>query len=82
MVCHMSITGNIKVNFTRTMTVTSAKISSVFTDEVSSASTGTSRLQAVLRRHSPAPWHLECQVMWLFNVEKHEVSELLSCETA
>jgi hypothetical protein len=58
----MSTTGNFKVNFTRTMTVTSAKISSVFTDEVSSASTGTSHLQTVQRRHSAAPWRLECQV--------------------
>jgi hypothetical protein len=58
----MSTTDNFKVNFTRTVTVTSAKISSVFTDEVSSASTDTSHLQAVQRRHSAAPWHLERQV--------------------
>jgi hypothetical protein len=58
----MSTTGNFKVNFTRTMTVTSAKISYEFTDEVSSASTGTSQLRAVQRRHSAVPWHLECQV--------------------
>jgi hypothetical protein len=44
------------------MTVTSAKISSVLTDEVSSASTHTSQLQDVQRRHPAAHWHLECQV--------------------
>jgi hypothetical protein len=32
------------------------------TDEVSSASTDTSHLQAVQIRHSAAPWHLERQV--------------------
>jgi hypothetical protein len=58
----MSTTDNFKVNFTRTVTVTSAKISSVFTDEVSSASTDTSHLQTVQRRHSAAPWHLERRV--------------------
>jgi hypothetical protein len=63
----MSATGNFKVNFTRTMTVTSAKISSVFTDEVSSASADTSHLQAVQRRHSAAPWQLEYQVYEAFN---------------
>jgi hypothetical protein len=54
--------GNFKVNFTRTVTVTSGKISYVFTDEVSSASAGTSHLQAFQRQHSAAPWHLECRV--------------------
>jgi hypothetical protein len=58
----MSTTDNFKVNFSRTVTVISAKISSVFTDEVSSASTGTSHLQTVQRQHSAAPWHLERQV--------------------
>jgi hypothetical protein len=64
------------------MTLTSAK-TSVFTDEVSSASTGTSHLQAFQRRHSAAPWHLECQVYVALQLrERHEVLELISCETA
>jgi hypothetical protein len=58
----MSTTDNFKVNFTRAVTVTSTKMSSVFIDEVSSASTNTTHLQAVQRRHSAAPWHLERQV--------------------
>jgi hypothetical protein len=78
----MSTTDNFKVNFTRTVTVTSAKISSVFTDEVSSASTETSYLQAVQRRHSAAPWDLELLVYVALQLKKHEVSELISCETA
>jgi hypothetical protein len=77
----MSTTDNFKMNFTRTMTVTSAKISSVFTDEVSSASTDTSHLQAVQRRYSAAPGISNVRYMWLFNCEKHEVSELISCES-
>jgi hypothetical protein len=58
----MSTTDSFKVNFTRAVTVTSAKVPSVFTDEVSSASTDTSHLQAVQERHSAAPWHLDPQV--------------------
>jgi hypothetical protein len=52
------------------VTVTSAKISSVFTDKVSSASTGTSHLQAVQRRHSAAPWQFECQVYMVFQLRE------------
>jgi hypothetical protein len=58
----MSTTDNFKVKFKRAVTVTSAKISSVFTDEISSASTDTSHLQAIQRRRSVASWHLKCQV--------------------
>jgi hypothetical protein len=58
----MSTTDSFKVNFTLTVTVTSVKIYSVFTDEVSSASINTPHLQTVQRRHSAAPWHLERRV--------------------
>jgi hypothetical protein len=57
----MSTVNNLKVNFTRTETVTSAKISSIFTDEVSPASTDTPHLQAV-QRHSAASWQFKCRV--------------------
>jgi hypothetical protein len=46
----MSTTNNFKVNFMQTVTVTSAKLYSVFTDEVFPASTDTPYLQTVQRR--------------------------------
>jgi hypothetical protein len=58
----MPITDNFIVNFTRAVTVTSAKMSYVFTEQVSSARTNTSHLQIVQKRLSAAPWHLERQV--------------------
>jgi hypothetical protein len=63
----MSTADNFKVNFTRDVTVTSAKMSSLFADEVPSASTDTSHLQTVQIRHSAAAWHLERRVYVAFN---------------
>jgi hypothetical protein len=42
-----------------TVTVTTVKIYSVFSDEVSSASTDTPHSQTGKGRHSTTPWHLE-----------------------
>jgi hypothetical protein len=47
---------------TSTVTVTTEKIYSLFSDEVSSASTDTPNLHIVQTRHSAAPWHHERRI--------------------
>jgi hypothetical protein len=70
-----------ELNVMLTVTVTAAKMYSVFTNEVSSAGTDTPHSQTVQSRHSAAPWHLERQVSLAFNCVKH-MSDVISCKAA